>query len=199
MTMSPSATRRRPIVLGGLALIVLGGAGAFLLVGPPRGEGTSPAAGSTSQSGSPIGNTSAPAPNEETDQPSTVSTEPAGGVVGTSPGPSASASPSATPAALRSVGVNATYSGWDPGAGDVVAGGFVADVIENGGTCTLTLTRDGVVVSGSAEATADATTTSCGEMRAGDPALVSGTWDAVVSYASDRSTGQSAVFSVVIP
>jgi hypothetical protein len=186
-------------VLGGLALLVVGGAGAFFLMGPSGGEGTSSAAGTTSQSGLPIGNTGAPAPDEEPDQPTAVSTEPADGVAGTSPSPSGSARPSSTAAAQRSVVVNPTYSGWDPQAGSVVAGGFVADVVENGGTCTLTLTRDGVVASGSAEATADASTTSCGEVRAGDADLGSGTWDAVLSYASARSTGESDVFTVVVP
>jgi hypothetical protein len=197
MSMSRSATRRRPIVLGGLTLLVVGGAGAFFLVGPSGAEGTTPAAGTTSQSGVPIGNTGAPAPDEELDEPTAAPTEPADGAVETSP--SASARPSSTAAALRSVVVNHTYSGWDPGAASVVAGGFIADVVENGGTCTLTLTRDGVVVSGTAEATADASTTSCGEVRVGDPDLDSGAWDAVLSYSSARSTGESDVFTVVVP
>lgn len=197
--MSRTTTRRRPIVLGGLALLVMGGAGAFLLVGPSGAEGTSSAAGTTSQPSVPVGNTGAAATDEGPDQPSAAPTAPAGGVVETSPGPSVSVRPSSTTAALRSVLVSPTYSGWDPGAGAVVAGGFIADVVENGGTCTLTLTRDGVVVSGSAEATADASTTSCGEVRAEDPDLGSGTWEAVLSYASTRSTGESAAFSVVVP
>jgi hypothetical protein len=197
MSMSRSAKRRRPIVLGGLTLLVVGGAGAFFLVGPPGGEGTTSAAGTTSQSGVPIGNTGAPAPDEELEESTAASTEPADGVVET--GPSASARPSSTAAALRSVVVNPTYSGWDPQAAAVVAGGFIADVVENGGTCTLTLTRDGVVASGSAEATADASTTSCGEVRAGGAEVGSGTWEAVLSYSSARSTGESDVFTVVVP
>ena len=47
--------------------------------------------------------------------------------------------------------------------------------------------------------TPNVTTTDCGEVRVGGDALTSGTWEAVLSYTSDRSAGESAVGEVVVP
>ena len=203
--MSRSTKRRWPIVLGGLALVVVSGGAGLLLTGALDGE-TVPAAGATSASSSPGG----AVPDAAAGQPTATSASSVGEVAATSSSPSpspvpslpvaaTSASASSTAGALHSVVVSSTFSGWDASAGEIVAGGFVGDVVETGGTCTLTVTRAGVTASGSSEALPDASTTSCGEMRAGGRDLVPGTWDAVVSYTSARSTGASAVFSVVIP
>ncbi|WP_347057884.1 hypothetical protein ABC795_14455 [Blastococcus sp. HT6-30] len=190
--MSRSATRR-PVVLGVLALLVLGGVGLLFLLSRPDG-GTSPSGDGAGVS-QPTADRDADAPvvDEVLDEPSAVPTEPA------DEDPEAVPITAPAPDALRPVVVMSTYSGWDPGAGEAVAGGFVGDAVESGGTCTLTLSRGGVVASGSAEAVPDAATTSCGEVRAGGPALVPGTYEAVLSYTSARSTGESAVFSVVVP
>ncbi|WP_346619992.1 hypothetical protein [Blastococcus montanus] len=191
--MSRSATRRRKALFGVLALLVLAGAGLVLLASRFLGDVT-PASGATSASG-PSGDQDAEAPvrDDVLDGPPPAPVDPPPGDSQVLPGPSPA------PAALRPVTVDPTYSGWDPGPGDVVAGGSISEVIESGGTCTLTLTRDGVVVSGSAEATPDATTTSCGDVRAGGSDLTSGTWDAVLAYESPLSVGESRVFSVVVP
>ena len=192
--MSRSVSRRRPVVLGVLALLVLGAAGLAYLAswfdgGAPR------ASDAASASASPGAlDADAPAPDEVLGGPSAA---PASGSPSTST--STTTSPAPAPGALRPVAVNSTYAGWDPGAAEVVAGGFVSEVVETGGTCTLTLTRDGVTTSGTSDASPDAVTTSCGEVRAGGPELVPGSWDAVLSYESAESAGASAVFSVVVP
>ncbi|MGY1813429.1 hypothetical protein [Blastococcus sp. SYSU D00820] len=103
------------------------------------------------------------------------------------------------PASPAPVSVLMSYSGWDAPASAVVAGGFVPDLLESDGTCTLTLTRDGVVLSGGSEATPDASTTSCGEVRVSGAELTSGPWQATLSYASPRSAGESQPFTVVVP
>jgi hypothetical protein len=79
----------------------------------------------------------------------------------------------------------------------VQANGFVAGVIEDGGTCTLTLTRGGDEVSVRATASADATTTSCGLLETGT-GLAAGTWEAVLTYTSQDADGTSQTAKVTV-
>ncbi|MGY1719543.1 hypothetical protein ACI8AG_10920 [Blastococcus sp. SYSU DS0552] len=119
----------------------------------------------------------------------------------TTPVPSAAPpTPAATPsAAPRAVDVSPTYSGWDRPTAGVVVGGVVSGVIEGGGTCTATLTRNGVSAEGSSDGVPDARTTSCGEIRVPGDRLSSGEWSATLTYRSPTSAGESATFTVVVP
>lgn len=89
-----------------------------------------------------------------------------------------------------------TYSGWNASAHQVMVGGYVTGVIESGGTCTLTLTRAGARVTASRPARPDAATTACGGLTVPGSSLSSGTWKAVLSYASKASTGTSAAVDI---
>lgn len=91
-----------------------------------------------------------------------------------------------SPPAAGGPDVVLTYAGYEPSTGTVRANGFVAGVIRDGASCTLTLTSGNREISTSSEAVADATTTSCGlmETEAGVP---SGTWEATLSYSGTRS------------
>ena len=100
---------------------------------------------------------------------------------------------------LTAVAVSLSYTGYDAAAGAVVAGGYAADVVEEDATCTLVLRRGGVELRGESLGTANVTTTDCGEVRVGGDALTSGTWEAVLSYTSDTSVGESSVGEVVVP
>jgi hypothetical protein len=80
---------------------------------------------------------------------------------------------------LTPVAVSLTYTGYDPTGPAVVAGGYAADVVEVDATCTLVLRRDGVAVGGDA--------------------LTSGTWEAVLTYTSETSVGESAAVEVEVP
>ncbi len=100
---------------------------------------------------------------------------------------------------LASVAVSLTYTGYDPTGPAVVAGGYAADVVEVDATCTLVLRRDGVELSGEALGTPSATTTDCGEVRVGGDALTSGTWEAVLTYTSETSVGESVAAEVEVP
>jgi hypothetical protein len=95
------------------------------------------------------------------------------------------------------VDVVLTYAGFEQSTGTVQANGFVAGVLEDGGTCTLTLTKGDDEVTATSTAAADATTTSCGllETPAG---LDAGTWDAVLAYSSTDAEGTSAALEVVV-
>ena len=100
---------------------------------------------------------------------------------------------------LTAVAVSLSYTGYDATAAAVVAGGYAAGVVEEDATCTLVLRREGVELRGESLGTANATTTDCGEVRVGGAALTSGTWEAVLSYTSDTSVGESAAGEVVVP
>ena len=100
---------------------------------------------------------------------------------------------------LTAVAVSLTYTGYDAAAAAVVAGGYAAGVVEEDATCTLVLRREGVELRGESLGTANVTTTDCGEVRVGGAALTSGTWEAVLSYTSDTSVGESAAGEVVVP
>lgn len=77
---------------------------------------------------------------------------------------------------------------------------FVSGVIEGGGTCTATLTRNGISVAATSTAFVDSTTSICTPIsipltRFKD----SGQWDLVVSYSSVTSTGTSTIIKVELP
>lgn len=120
------------------------------------------------------------------------------------PAASADASPrspvpnSASSRPLANVAV--TYSLWDPATASVEVAGYVTDIVESGGTCTLTLTSAGRTVSVTQKATADATTTSCGMLsipRAKLPG--SGALSAVLSYTSSEHAGSAPAVTVEVP
>jgi hypothetical protein len=195
-----------------LVLVTLLLAGALVLWnragdGAPAAAGTTPAPTAESTTSTSTPSEAAPsegapeggAPTEDADEP--VAEEVDETPVGT---PSQSAPPAAPeddgaadgPAV---VAVSLTYTGYDSSAGAVVAGGYAADVVEADATCTLVLRRDGVELRGESLGAPSATTTDCGEVRVGGAALASGTWEAVLSYTSDTSAGESAAGEVVVP
>ncbi len=73
----------------------------------------------------------------------------------------------------------------------VRANGFISTMIEEGGTCTFTLSRQGTAVEASHESLADAQSTVCGLMEIGMSRLSPGNWTATISYSSDRYAGVS--------
>jgi hypothetical protein len=91
----------------------------------------------------------------------------------------------------REVPVSVTYFGWNADAHEVQVGGFVGGVVEQGGVCTLTLTKGADTVTGRTEALPDASTTSCGEVVVPGAEVSAGTWQAVLSYSSDGHSGTS--------
>ncbi|MQA33271.1 hypothetical protein [Modestobacter roseus] len=99
--------------------------------------------------------------------------------------------PSATDVAI-------SYLVWDGAEGEVLASGWVSPVIEDGGTCTLELTRDGETATTTSAAFADATTTSCGQLTVPGAELRAGEWTGVISYRSGTSTGRSPALSVEV-
>ena len=96
------------------------------------------------------------------------------------------------------VPVTVTFYGWNPSERVVQVGGYVAGVVEEGGVCTLTLTKGGRSVTGTTEAVADASTTACGAVTVPGSKVSAGTWQAVLSYASAGHSGTSDAVDVEV-
>ncbi|MGY1682446.1 hypothetical protein [Geodermatophilus sp. SYSU D01176] len=198
MSRKTRRSRRGPA----LVLVALVAVGAFVLwtrAGDPAPAAAGTTADPTSASAPTEPAPWAPPPWEDAEE-----TAEAAGEEGTEP-PSRPTATNATPepeeeaGGLALVAVSLTYTGYDAAAGAVVAGGYAADVVEVDATCTLVLRREGVELRGEALGTPSATTTDCGEVRVGGDALTSGTWEAVLSYTSETSAGESAAVEVMVP
>ncbi|HWU10713.1 MAG TPA: hypothetical protein VN520_30875 [Streptomyces sp.] len=130
-------------------------------------------------------------------------TAPGGGAVAGSAPYTLKAEPSevATDALVErprgAVDVVLTYATLDEHAGTLQASGFVAGLIEDGGTCTLTLSQNETVITVESLAGADATTTSCGLLETGTT-LAPGTWEARLSYSSASAEGRSGALEVTV-
>jgi hypothetical protein len=89
---------------------------------------------------------------------------------------------------------------WDPAEAALFASGQVSPVIEDGGTCTLEVSRDGSdPVRATSQGIADATTTVCDGLALPGDELRPGTWSVVLRYESDTASGESAAFEVEVP
>lgn len=70
--------------------------------------------------------------------------------------------------------------------------GYVSGVIENDGTCKLTLTHEnGKTVSTTRKSHVNATNTTCGQSTISQDKLSSGKWTISLSYNSENATGKS--------
>lgn len=196
------ARRRRGVLTGvvvlALAAIAAGGvAFAHSLGAPDRSTG---AAGTTSvpPQGDPVAATRTSAsPAIATDGSIVTRVAPVPTSVATDP---VTAKPTAPPTAgahTRAVRVVLTRASYDTSG--ATAAGFVAQTVEQGGTCTLTLAKDGSTVTTTGSAQADAESTTCGSLTVPAGRLSSGTWQATLSYASSTSTGTSSPLPVTVP
>lgn len=95
--------------------------------------------------------------------------------------------------------VTVTYAGWNAASGQVELDGFVGGVAEDGGTCTLTLTKDGVTVTGSEPAVLNGSMTACGGLTVPGDQVSAGTWQAVLGYRSADHSGTSDSWDVEVP
>ena len=90
-----------------------------------------------------------------------------------------------------------TFGGYSESAGVEVAG-YVADRVEAGGTCELSLTKGRQVLDVSGPAVPDARTTVC-TLTVPSDQLAAGTWEAVLSYRSQHAAGSSDPLLVEVP
>ena len=172
-----SRGRRWIVALVVIAACAAAGAGYVITRGWP---GTSAAAESTSSNSA---STTVPTPAEQTavdpDEPNPSS----GQTVATD---------EPVVVETEAVAVVLTYSAWSAADRQVLAGGYAAGVIEDGGVCTLTLTQGGSTVTVEGPAMPDASTTVCGGLVVPGNRLTAGTWQATLTYASSTHHGTSA-------
>ena len=177
--MSPPTRRSRKtrtLILLGVALAAVAVGAALLL---------RPQSAADSAGGSPVAPVTAGPVNAE----AAAATSTAPYTIKAEPSEVATDAPRSTSAGR--VDVVLTYVMFDEPSGSVQASGFASGVVENGGTCTLTLTREGTEVTATTTASADAQDTSCGLLES--PAgLAAGTWEAVLTYSSAEAHGESA-------
>lgn len=74
----------------------------------------------------------------------------------------------------------------------------VPGIFEESGTCTLTLSKDGVNVTQSKAATQNVSEMSCGFISIERSKLSSGTWSATVTYSSKDAGGTSSPTSIKV-
>ena len=92
-----------------------------------------------------------------------------------------------------------TLAAWDQAGAALHVAGYVSPVVEEGGTCTVELTRDDEAVEIDGAAVADATTTICGDLAIDGDRLSAGAWTAVLRYASPTTSGASEPITVEVP
>lgn len=92
--------------------------------------------------------------------------------------------------------VTITYGGLYNDAVEV--GAYVSNVIEDGGTCKLSLTQGSQTVTATTTAVSNARTTDCPTLSVKKNQLASGIWKAVVTYTSSGFSGASAVKEITI-
>lgn len=91
-----------------------------------------------------------------------------------------------------------TSWGQDNSGSDFYVNGYVPGVVEQDGTCTLTMKKDGMTVSQQKTAFFNAQSTSCGRITISFNELSVGSWQALLSYSSGTSAGSSNVVEVEV-
>lgn len=102
-----------------------------------------------------------------------------------------------TPSANTSASVTITYLTLD--SSGVSAAGFVSNVFEDGGTCALTLVKDGDTATATSNGVSDVSKTVCPSLQIDRSKLSSGTWQATLVYNSSAHIGTSAQKAISIP
>lgn len=174
--------------LAGLGALALAGGAAFVLLGGSD-EGPVPA-------GAPGATTSGSAEERRPADGTTTRVESAH----LEPGPE---DPVATDAPVPTDGsrtaVVLTFAEWDGAGSAVDAAGFVQGVVEDGGICTLTVSRGSAQVTAQGAAEADAATTTCGSLSVPGHSLAPGSWQVRLSYTSAGVDVSSDVVTVEVP
>jgi hypothetical protein len=183
---SPSRRSRTRIGIVVAAGVAVTAAAAFAVTA--LDDDTSPAAvgGAATTSAAPAGDVAAAGAPATSSAPYTIKPEPAD-----------VATDEPVDRDKGDVDVVLTYADADSATGTVQASGFVAGILEDGGTCTLTLTNRGTEITVRSTATADATTTTCGLLETA-PGIPAGRWTAVLSYTSAKAEGTSRTAEVSV-
>lgn len=187
--------------LPALATVVIAALAALAVVLLTRGD----ASAEPARAEAPGATSDAPAPS--TPAESTPSASPSAAPSSTEPSPADSAAPapvttSSSPAPkpkATKVVVTVAYHGWSWIDEIAQVGGLVEGVKKKGGTCTVTMTRDGRSVTGTASATTDEKGgVVCEAVTVDSAELNAGMWKAVLSYTGAATTGSSAAVDIEV-
>jgi hypothetical protein len=164
-----------------------------------RGAAGAPAASTDSVAATTSASSATPAPaTDEVVEPEAVETDAAAPAANPSSGQTvATDEPAVTDG--TDVSVELTSWGWNATKRSAQVRGYAAGVVEDGGTCTLTLTQGGRQVTADVEAMPDASTTACGSVAVAGSQLGAGSWQAVLRYESPTSSGSSAPVQIDVP
>lgn len=88
---------------------------------------------------------------------------------------------------------------WNDETAAVEAAGYLSPVVEDGGTCTLELTRGDETRTVEVPGLSDATTTMCAGLAVAGDQLQPGEWEAVLRYRSEGTKGSSGPQRVEVP
>ncbi len=102
-----------------------------------------------------------------------------------------------SPASMKQASVTMTYLTY--GVGGISSSGFINNVFEDGGTCTLTLTKGSLKLSGTSSGIQDVNKTTCSPITINKNKLQSGEWYAVLSYKSSTINGSSPSRVINVP
>jgi len=123
------------------------------------------------------------------------------------PDPSATPLPSPTPTPAPSIVPGTTkvavtpfitLADWDPGSARLQVVAMVPSLVENGGTCTATVTNGTVTRTASAGAAALSGYTGCDPITLAGSALPAGTWTVRLAYSSKTAVGASSAKTVEV-
>jgi hypothetical protein len=91
-----------------------------------------------------------------------------------------------------------TLAAWDQDAAELQVGAIVPNLVESGGTCTVTVSKGATTRTASAPAAGVSSYTGCNPMTIPGSALSAGTWTVQVTYTSRTATGTSAAKTVAV-
>jgi flagellar basal body-associated protein FliL len=111
--------------------------------------------------------------------------------------PQPSTTPTSSPSTKKEATIVVTYAGQN---GSVIeVGSYINNVYEDGGICTLTLTKDGSTITKQAMGVKDVSKTICPSFSVNRSEFNSaGIWQAVVSYESVHSSGKTSAQEVAV-
>lgn len=94
--------------------------------------------------------------------------------------------------------VTPIITSWGQANEKVEVAARVPGVLEEGGTCTLTLKKDGVTRSATSQGIANVSEVSCGFIAIPRSSLTAGEWSATVSYSSPKANGVSEAKTITV-
>lgn len=168
---------------------------AVALAGCASGDLAAPddSATTAAPSASPSATTSTPESESAPPPADAAANDPGDGVARDTPEPTPSVQ--ADDGRLQATVIITRWGGTDP----FEAGGFVQGVVEDGGTCTLTLTHGDIQLKATGAGQASPSGTDCGDgLAISDSRLTGDGWQLVLSYSSQRYSGSSTPQEVSI-